>query len=219
MQPSHPKKHHSDSLITILILNLYTMEINLLAILDGVRPISFELKTHIPRILKHKVLKHGSRLLEAGMINDKIWFVQKGLLRGFTEHEGVDVTAWFRVEGEFAVSIPSFYDQIPSTEHIEAFEDTDVLYITYQELDFIYENYLEFNYHGRKLLTPYFVEADRQRAALKKMSGEARFDWLVQNKPFLLNRVPDKYLASYCGITPETYSKIKKERLYRGKLY
>jgi CRP-like cAMP-binding protein len=185
--------------------------------LNGKITLPLELQTEVSKNLKFTFFKKGSLLLNEGEINDRIWYVQSGLLRGFSTvldtDKNIDITYWFRFEGEFAVSISSFYDQEVSTEDIEAYEDTEVLHISWQQLEDLYEKYLPFNYVGRKLLTQYYIESDRQHKGLKKTTAEQRFDWLLEHKPNLLNRVADKYIASYLGIDASTFSRVKSSRL------
>jgi CRP/FNR family transcriptional regulator, anaerobic regulatory protein len=184
--------------------------------LNGKINLPFELQSEVSKNLKHTFFKKGSMLLKEGQINDTIWFVQSGLLRGFSTvldaDKVIDITYWFRFEGEFAVSISSFYEQEISSEDIEAYEDTQVSHISWQQLEDLYEKYLPFNYVGRKLLTQYYIESDRQHRGLKKTTAEQRFDWLLDHKPNLLNRVADKYIASYLGIDASTFSRVKSSR-------
>lgn len=189
------------------------MEKNLFDALKSVRSLPLDLQTHIGEILKHKVLRKKDFLLKAGQINDKICFIQRGLLRAYYLRDEVEISSWFMTEGDFTVSITSFYEQVESYEYIQAIEDTEVLYITYKELDDIYERFLEFDYVGLKLTLKYFVQWDRQLYAIRMTSAEERYQWLLKNKPDLLSRVPAKYIASYLGITAETFSKIRSAKL------
>lgn len=184
--------------------------------LNGKINLPIDLQTKVSSVIRWSHFKKGTLLLKRGEINNKIWFVQSGLLRGYSTilevEKEIDITYWFRFEGEFAVSISSFYEQEVSTEDIEAYEDTDVGYISWQQLEELYETYLPFNYVGRKLLTQYYIESDRQHRGLKKTSAEQRFDWLLANKPNLLNRVADKHIASFLGLDASTFSRVKALR-------
>jgi CRP/FNR family transcriptional regulator, anaerobic regulatory protein len=181
--------------------------------LNGTYPVRPELKNKIISIVEEKTYKRNSLLLKAGQVNDRIWFVQSGLLRGYSVYKDsdkwVDATYWFRGEGEFAVSIPSFYEQEISPEDIEAFEDTEVLFISFEQYKSLGFEFLEWNFIRAEFLEKYLVEENRQNRAQKKRTAEQRFQWLLDKKPNLLNRVADKYLASYLGITPETFSNVK----------
>src|SRR6202012_6074217 len=92
-----------------------------------------------------------------------IYFVKKGVLRAYYINEkGVEVSAWIMDEGKLAVSITSFYDQEPSFETIHALEDCELYYISFDELEEMYETSMEFNTIGRKLITRYLINWDRQ---------------------------------------------------------
>jgi CRP-like cAMP-binding protein len=109
------------------------------------------------------------------------------------------------------VSVYSFYTQTPSKESIQAIEDTDVYSVSYAELENIYDVFPEFNYNGRKLTIKYLIEYSKQMELIRAMSGREKYEALIEKHPGLVTRVPQKYLASYVDMLPETFSKIKGE--------
>jgi CRP-like cAMP-binding protein len=178
-------------------------------------PVPLEVKAHIAAILQHKSLRKKEYWLKPGQTNDMMVFIQSGLMRAYYLKDDIEVGSWFRSEGEFIVSISSFYKEKPSVEYIQALEPTEILYITKKQLYDIYYTYRDFSVNALMLTIDVLVEWDERVRALNNTTAEERYAWLVKNRPDLLMRVRDKYIAGFIGIRPETFSKVKGE-YYKG---
>ena len=184
----------------------------LLSFLNSVHPLSPPLREHLRSILKHKTLSKKEILLKAGQVCTIIGFIEKGLLRCFYKKGEIDISSWFMKEGDVIVSIESFFEQKRSYESIQALEDCSLHYIEYGELQGIYQEYQEFNFTGRVITEKYYSLWAQQLYGLRMQTAQERYEWLVENFPELVLRVPSKYLASYLGITEVTLSKIKSKK-------
>jgi CRP-like cAMP-binding protein len=167
------------------------------------------LKQHLVVTLKEKHLAKKDYLLKAGHISRNICFIAKGLLRCFYIKEEHEVSSWFMKEGDVIVSVESFFQQTESYESIQALEDCSIYYINYDELQYIYRNFLEFNFIARVLIEKYYTLSEQRLYSLRMQRSQERYDYLLENHGDLVLRVPAKYLASYLGITEVTMSKIK----------
>lgn len=181
----------------------------LLTFLHSIYPLPDALRERLQKILKEKKLLKGEWLLREGDINRDIFFIGKGLLRCFYLKDPLDVSAWFMKEGDVVVSIESFYDQVRSYECIEALEDCELFYISYEELKIIYQDFMEFNFIGRILTIKYLKLWTRQLYNLRMQSASERYLFLLHKDPELIQRVPNKYMASYLGIADSTLCRIK----------
>ena len=112
-------------------------------------------------------------------------------------------------EGDVIVSVESFFNQSPSYEAIQALEDCTLYYITYDELQFIFRNFMEFNFIGRILIEKYYTLSERRLYSLRMQKAQDRYKYLMDHHPELILRVPSKHLASYLGIAEPTLSTIK----------
>ena len=194
----------------------FSMSVNLLETLNNAGlPVPLELQGHIAGILQSKSLKKKEYWLRPGQVNDMMVFIQSGLMRAYYKKEGVEIGSWFRAEGEFIVSISSFYEEKPSVEYIQALEPTEILYITKKQLYEIYFTYPSFSVNALMLTIKVLVEWDQRVRVLNNTTAEERYVWLVKNRPDLLERVAGKYIAGFIGIRPETFSK-KKSEYYKG---
>ncbi len=68
-------------------------------------------------------------------MNREIHFIQKGLLWCYYSKQDKDLVSWFMKEGDTIVSPFIFYEQKPSVDYIQAIEDCELYYITYEELE------------------------------------------------------------------------------------
>src|SRR6202035_3567234 len=114
----------------------------LLAFLDSIYPLPPELREQLIRLLKTRAFARKEFLLKAGHISRNIYFIEKGLVRCFYLLGNRDISAWFMKEGDVVVSVNSFFGQVQSSESIQALEDTTVHYISYEELEALYERFI-----------------------------------------------------------------------------
>lgn len=181
----------------------------LLAYLQSITPFSAELAEYLAKHIKYRTLAKRDYLLKAGHVCQHICFIEQGLLRCYYPKGDTDVHTWFMKEGDLIVSIKSFYKQQPSEEYIQVLEDCSLYYITYDELQYCYKHFPEFCYIGLKLTERYYILWDEQQYGLRMRNATERFEWLMQEHPELVLRVPGKYLASYLGMNEVTLSRLK----------
>ena len=184
----------------------------LLDFLSSIHPLSPALQEHLATILKVKEPGKKDFLLKAGHICRTIHFVERGLLRCFYIKGEIEVCSWFMKEGDVIISIESFFQQKESYESIQALEDCTLYYITYAELQAVYREFPEFNFIARALTEKYYTLWAQQLYALRMNQAPERYQWLLDNHPGLILRVPAKFLASWLGITEVMLSMIKGRR-------
>jgi len=180
---------------------------------DSIRPLSPELRAYLLNHLLTIEFKKKTTILKTGQIANRIYFIEKGLVRSVRQEAGKERTAWFMQEGDIIISVESFFTQEPSLEIIEALEPCLTHSINREELYKAYELFPEFNLHRALILERYYAQSEA-RARIKQMKAKDKFQHLIFTQPNLVNRVPDRLLASYLGITPGTYS-FEKNRFAR----
>lgn len=181
----------------------------LFALLSQLGPISEDLISQISSRLQFVSIKRKQTVLMQGRVCDHLFFVSKGLLRAYYEKDAEEITSWFMMENDFFISVLSFFRRIKSYETIEALEDCELVYISYEDLMGLYATSLEFNIIGRKLTEHYYCKSEERLLAIRKQTAVERFELLLQNSPGLIDRVPLKYIASYLGITQATFSRMR----------
>lgn len=184
----------------------------LLRYLDSVHPLSCATKDQLRLIVHHREVRKKEFLLKAGQICKSIYFIEKGLLRCFYLQGDHEVCSWFMKEGDVIASVESFFNQSESYESIQALEDSVLHFISHSDLQHLYEHFPEFNYVGRELVQHYYKLSEQRLYSLRMQRGLERFESLKNNYSELIQRVEQKYLASYLGITEQYLSMLKSVR-------
>jgi len=148
-------------------------------------------------------------ITEGGAIENYFNFIVKGLARKYYRKGKEEINTQISFEGHIMHSQESFHSRTPSEYVIEAIEATTLVSITYDDLERIYAKSVKMEHLGRLIITYTMVVKDRWQSQLVMHTPRERFLHFVQRKPELLQRVPQKYLASYLNIKPETFSRFK----------
>jgi CRP-like cAMP-binding protein len=184
----------------------------LLSAIQTLVPIGPALEAALAAVVRREEVPARQLLLQPGQVAQRLYFIEQGLARGYALHAGQDVSSWFMHEGDFVISIVSFLTQQPSTEYIELLEPSVLHAISYQHLQELYRAFPEFNYVGRVLTERYYVQSEQRAYQLRTLPAKERYAQLLADFPNLGQRVPQKYLASYLGISPETLSRLRARR-------
>ncbi|MFL9484782.1 Crp/Fnr family transcriptional regulator [Chitinophagaceae bacterium LWZ2-11] len=167
----------------------------------------------IANLLEHKFLEKKGLLLNTGQTCKHIYFVQKGLLRSFYKDSEQETTTSFMKENNLIISGNNFFNQQPCTETIEALEDCELYYISFENLHVLYEKHRSFSLAGIYLLQQYYIQAEERFINLRQKDATTKYKCFKKNEPELNLRCSLKYIASYLGITNETLSRIRAKRI------
>jgi CRP-like cAMP-binding protein len=148
-------------------------------------------------------------ITKEGEIENNFNFITKGLARKYYCRGKEDVNTQISFEGHILHSQESFHSRTPSEYFIEAIEPTTMVTISYDDLEKIYSSSTKMEHLGRLIITYTMVVKDRWQMQLVMRTPRERFIHFVNNNPEMLQRVPQKFLASYLNIKPETFSRFK----------
>jgi len=161
---------------------------------------------------KSKAVKKNEFLLKQGETCKDLVFVQKGCLRLYYLKDDIEVSVWFAFQQSSAIEIYSFISENPSTYFLQAIEDSEVYYLPKTELIKLYQEQPKMQEMMRNFWEDVILNLINRFTALQKDSAEKRYLDLL-NKPDYLETVPQKYLASFIGVTPTSLSRIRKQIL------
>jgi CRP-like cAMP-binding protein len=179
----------------------------------AVYPLSDELKEFLSQRVKLLKFKKKHILLRPGEIANHIYFISKGLLRAYyTDEDEKEQTFWLMKELDMMASAFSFFTRVPGDLTIEVIEDCELIAIDYDTLEMVYKEFIEFNVVGRVLTQKYYALSDERAMILRKKKVTERYWYMQDHHPELLNRVKQKYIASYLGTTSETISRVKEKK-------
>lgn len=184
----------------------------LFKVFNQIYPVSDELKTAIIQNSSILEVQKKTQLLQAGEIANTIYFIAKGTARVYyLDQKGTETTSWFLFENDLLISVYSFYSGQPSFEYLETLKDCVLITLRKEKLDMLYNQFLEFNYIGRKLTEFYYIKNEMQANELRMLGAKERYLNLLKRSPQLIQQVSLGYIASYLGISQETLSRIRKQ--------
>jgi CRP-like cAMP-binding protein len=163
-----------------------------------------------------KVRKCGKKdfITRAGEVENYFNFIIKGLVRKYYKKNSHEINTQISFEGHIILSQESFHSRTPSEYAIETIEPSVFISIQYDDLEKLYNQSKKMEHLGRLVITHTMMLKDRWQMQMIKMTPRERFLNFVMKNPDLMQRVPQKYLASYLNIKPETFSRFK--HLLRG---
>ncbi|MCS4302220.1 Crp/Fnr family transcriptional regulator [Chryseobacterium sp. BIGb0232] len=167
----------------------------------------------VSSLFKSEILKKGDNFLRAGRICDKLCFIQSGLLRVFTTKYDKEVTQWIATKGYFGTDLSSFYFKIPSRWTIQALSDTEIYFITHNDYNKIINIVPTWNELEKNFIIQCVTYMEDRIFSHLSMSAEERYNSFFESNKELFNQVPLQYIASILGMTPETFSRIRKRQL------
>jgi CRP-like cAMP-binding protein len=152
-------------------------------------------------------------LHKEGEICQKIYFIEKGLVRWYYHNEdGKEITDSFAAENSFVTAFDSFFQRKPSRYFIELLEDSIVYSMNYADLEESFERIHEIQQVSRMILIEILEQSLDKNAALQFRNSYQRYDFITEKHPDLLQRVSLGHIASYLGITQETLSRIRARK-------
>jgi CRP-like cAMP-binding protein len=168
---------------------------------------------HFEKLLNKIIVKKipsGTTLLSEGDIATKLFLVIHGCLRTyFIKESGIEITSQFFIEGQMVSSFESAMTEKPSRQYIDAIEDSTVGFIDITMFKkMISESGLGMNDFNRFLISRLIFYMN-QHASFILDNPEKRYKKLLQDNPELVSRLPQKYIASYMGITPVSLVRIR----------
>jgi CRP-like cAMP-binding protein len=154
-------------------------------------------------------LDKGELLLRQNKTCTFLAFVSTGCIRHFYVKEGIAHTCEISPEQHWVTDFRSFQQGTPAIMNLEALEKTEVFLVQKEALQKLYAQCEKFETFGRLMTEQIVQRATERTMSLTADTPEERFQNLVSQEPQLLQRVPQKYLASLLGIRPESLSRIR----------
>lgn len=188
------------------------------AIFNFIHPLPVEVLTYLQKHMYSLRLKKGDILHKAGNVCQIIYFIRKGVIRGYVLEDKKDITTWISVENELAASIASFVLQIPSVDNLEALEDAELVGISFSNLQMLYQLIPEFNIPARRMYEKYYADAEIRALIGRLSKAEKKYQFFLSTYHHLANRIQLTYIASFLGINLATLSRVRSKIMMKGKI-
>jgi len=157
-------------------------------------------------------------LLEEGEISKKLFIIEKGCIRVWFNNNGKDLTTQFFFENQSVASIESFMKKFPSQAAVETIEPSVLWWISKNDLDKILEEIKEIPELRDRLIDMLFqrtFDYMKYFVSFIKDSPTQRYLNLIEERPQIIQRVPQHYIASYLGVTTVHLSRIKSKLVHK----
>ncbi len=157
-------------------------------------------------------LKKKQHLYRSGEVIRHVCFVVRGCLRHYyANEEGIERIIFFAEENWWVGDIVSFLERKPTNLNLQAVEDCDLLVIDRNNFDHALKNFPGFLEYYQKGTQKTYTKLQEQVGQSLSDTAETRYLRLLKERPALLQRIPQHYIATYLGITPESLSRLRKK--------
>lgn len=180
--------------------------------------LSPEAETAVREMGEHQRYSRRTYIRENGHRWREIFFTISGCIRHYyINDEGVEITCDFSLDVEFFTDFQSLKQEIPSRYDFVALENCEFICIPNDKLTQAYQHYPSLERFGRLMAETTANRISRMAHSLLMESPETRYQNLLHSRPELIQRIPQKYIANYLGIKPESLSRLKKRIYDRSK--
>lgn len=168
---------------------------------------------------QQRALKPEEYFQEFAKRADKIAFVEKGILRVFsTDDQGDNVTKYFVRENQFYANIISYYSAQPATDAIDAVIPCNIFWIHFSAFEKLYAEIPNLNIFFKSISESTLLNKIKDNDFLNFGNAKTKYLEFVRRYPELAQQVPQKYIASYLKITPQSLSRIRNELVKNGEI-
>lgn len=161
--------------------------------------------------LKLKVFKKKDFLLREDTICKYNFFILKGVVRSFyIDEKGKEKVTLFAIDNWWVTNMESFIKQEPSTQYLQALEETTVLYLSKDTLETLYAEHPKLERLFRIITENMLIANLRKSDVFLQMKSKERYNDFVKKLPNFIQRVPQYMIASYLEISPEYLSELRR---------
>ena len=157
----------------------------------------------------------GEIIMKAGEIQQNLYFITKGLVKNYIETETGETKIYnFRIEGMQVTgyAVYNYKDNFKALVNIKCIEDCTMVQIPFAVIKYVIENIKSGERLGRGMAEGHVVEMLNYIIERDTMPIIDRYNSLEEKYPNIHNRIPQRLIASYLGITPVHLSNLKKSR-------
>jgi len=167
-------------------------------------------------LLRPMSLKRKQMLLKTSEICRYSSFVIQGCLRGYSVDEnGYEHVLNFAPQNWWIADMYSLITQKPGVLNIEALEDTEILTLSKIHQEELYVKVPLFERFFRIITENSLVSYQQRLLDNLSLTAEERYNNFCKRYPSLITALPSKQIASYIGVTPEFFSKMKHQLLLK----
>jgi len=176
--------------------------------------ISDEIQNKLKEVIREKKLVKGEIVLSDNSMKKEHIFVVSGCLRSFYKSEnGKEHTIQFAIKNWWISDYITLYTNDKSVVSIESTTHSKILVIDKTSLDKFYEEYPQFEAFQRKNFERRIAVLQKRILSLLTLSASEKYNQFVNDYAAFERVIPNYQIASFLGITPESLSRVRKERI------
>lgn len=172
-------------------------------------PLTLDEMAELARYCEIRRFPKRSILIEEGEMEDYLNLVVQGLVMKYIRMPRGEMILQLATEGHVISAEISFLSRQPSQVIIETLEPTLMISLSNNKMLEALDQFSCGEALGRSIIENMYVKKDEKKYMWLSMGVRERFIHYIDHHPHMLQRVPQKYLASYLNIKPETFSRLK----------
>ncbi|UZR98528.1 Crp/Fnr family transcriptional regulator [Chondrinema litorale] len=157
-------------------------------------------------------LPKGYQLLSEGTNSQKVYYVEKGIIRMYYLKNGKDITQDFFEEKSFYVPAEKVFFNEYHPYYLELLEDCVIKFTDYSKIEALLSQHQELNKFVRFIMVGVIKKLSERLCSIQFQTARERYRNLIATYPDILLRAPLGHIASYLGITQQTLSVIRAEK-------
>lgn len=159
----------------------------------------------------------GTILVKQGELNPYSYIIASGIARGFRRVHAEEVTVSLWAETQTLSDVTTYIANKPAVKSYELIEDSKLYRINNSRFRALFDFDHEICNLGRLLAEDYIMRMEATKRIYQNLDAQQKYQTFLCEKPGFIYRVKSKHIASYLGITPETFCRIHSEAL-KGKI-
>jgi len=160
--------------------------------------------------IHYREVEKGTELLKEGEVCKSVYLLVKGSIRMYSIEDGKEVNVDLVLENQLASDFKSFHEEKPSAFFMVAMEDCQLIQIIKKEYFPLLETTESLVCINWKVYQALLIKEEEHANMFKLFNPEERYQYILENRPELIQRIPVSQLASYLGMSRETLSRIRQ---------
>ena len=154
--------------------------------------------------------KKNEIITRYGETEKNAYFVLEGVQRAYFTKNDIAYIVAFSFEGSFSCVVDSCFSQTPSQYTLKTFTNSLCLKSSHDLIQHMSTKIPAFDHFLRESLNFFLSGRFKRERELLASSAKERYQRFIQERPIAVQKIPQKYIASYLNMSPETFSRLRK---------
>ena len=163
--------------------------------------------------LRPNVIRKKKKFIVEGEECDKMIFIRSGAIQFYYSNpKGACRITKFHFDKNWILDVERLGKNIPYDGNYETIEDTFILTLSSDDYFYLLKNCVTFSYYISHIVRQELIDTKLRLKNTLGLTAEEKYQFILENEPEVINRVSQQHIASYIGLTPETFSRIKRKK-------